>query len=477
MAELRQDSVTSAPCMTGLARRWNSPGGWREVLALALPLVLSTGAETIQFFVDSVFLMWHSRDAMAAAMQAGLTYFTCACLFIGTVGYTTTFVAQYMGAGRPKRAGAAAWQGIYVALFAGVFMLLLIPASDAVFRWAGHGGELAAMESAYFRIVCAGAPMMLVSAAISSFFSGSGRTRVVMCVQFVYTGVHILLDYALIFGKFGLPEMGITGAACAIVAGSACSTCIYVVLFLGKANRRDFGTLSSLALDLKLLSRLLRYGLPSGLHFMVDIMAFNYFVILMGRIDSMTLAASSMAFRINTFAFMPMIGLGIAVSTLVGQALGGGRPELAQKSAWSALQITLLYMTAIAAGYAFVPDLFMAPFAAQSKPSEYAALRPLAVDLLKFVAVYSIFDAGNIIFGSALKGAGDTRFVLGACLILSWGVMALPSAAAVSFGWGVYAAWSFASIYAFLIALVLMMRFLGGAWKKMRVIEPELAEE
>jgi MATE family multidrug resistance protein len=198
-----------------------------------------------------------------------------------------------------------------------------------------------------------------------------------------------------------------------------------------------------------------------------------------GRLGTASLAATNIAFNINTLAFMPMIGCGIAVSVLVGQYLGAQKTDIAQTAVYSGFHMTFIYMAGIAAGYVLVPDLFVAPFAHQADPEGFAEIYAYSVILLRFVAIYSLFDTMNIIFCSAIKGAGDTRFVMIMTVILSVFVLILPVYLAVEiFESGLMVAWVFATVYVILLGVTFFMRFVGGKWKSMRVIElePQIAE-
>jgi len=169
---------------------------------------------------------------------------------------------------------------------------------------------------------------------------------------------------------------------------------------------------------------------------------------------------------------MPMIGMGIAISVLMGQHLGENRPELAERATYSTFHLTFVYMTTIALFYVVWPDLFMKPFAAHSDPTQFAPIRELTVVLLRFVALYSIFDTMNIIFASAIKGAGDTRFAMFMIVALSISVLILPSYAAIVYlSMGIYSGWVFVTAYIIVLGMVFFFRFLGGKWKSMRVIE------
>ena len=460
-----------------IRRRWTAPGGYREVLVLAVPLVLSTGAWSIQHFVDRMFLAWHSPTAIAAAMPAGMLNYSIMCLFIGTASYVSAFVAQYHGAGRYHRIGPVMWQGLYVAALGGVIMLGLIPLAEPAFHLVGHAPEIRQLEIAYFKILCLGGLPAIAGAALSGLLAGMGHAWPVMWVNIAATGVNVVLDYGLIFGRWGLPPMGMPGAAVATVLASFFAWLIYMLIVCSRDYNRIYHTLGGWRPEKGLLLRLLRFGFPNGVEFFFDMLVFTMFVLLVGRLGTVSLAATNIAFNINTLAFMPMLGTGMAVSVLVGQYLGRDQPELAQKSTYSGFHMTFMYMLAIASAYVLVPRLFLAPFAAYSDPREFNEILTLAVTLLKFVALYSVFDAMNIIFAAAIKGAGDTRFVMFMMAVLSVFVMVLPTYWAVGhLQNGLMAAWVFATAFIILLGFSFFLRFAGGKWKTMRVIERPLPD-
>ena len=161
-----------------------------------------------------------------------------------------------------------------------------------------------------------------------------------------------------------------------------------------------------MAPDAALLRRLLRYGVPNGVNFMLDIMAFTLFLLIVGRLGAHELAATNLAFNINSLAFMPLIGCGIAVSTMVGQRLGREAPEEAEHCTWTGVHFALLYMGCMSLGYLLIPDVFLSPFGMRAEGEDFLAARDLARDLLRVVAIYCVFDAFYMIFTAALKGQG-----------------------------------------------------------------------
>lgn len=456
---------------------WDRPAGGRDVLQMALPLVVSTSLTTVMYFTDRMFLLWHSNAAMAASLPAGMLHFTLLCFPLGLVSYVSTFAAQYYGAGRRRRIGLVSWQGIWISLAAAPLFLATIPLAPLLFRLAGHEPNVAQLETVYYRVLTFGAGAALLTAAQSAFFTGIGATRVVMLVDGTAALANIALDYAWIFGHWGFPGWGIFGAGLATVVSQWLAVGLYAAIMLAARFRRPFALREGCRYDGQLVRRVFRYGAPAGLQMFLEMVAFSVVLLLLGRLGEDAMAATNLAFNINILAFMPMLGVGIAVSTLVGQQLGRNRPDLASRAAWTAFWMALAYMGSIAVAYVAVPDLFLLGHAWGTDPLRFAAIRPITVVLLRFVAAYCLFDAMSVVFASALKGAGDTRFVL-----VTAAIMAPLPVLACWLGmryldWTLLACWTAITLWICAVGLVYLGRFLQGRWRQMRVIEPGLPDE
>lgn len=456
---------------------WNGPGGGREVLALAYPLMLAHMSFTIQTFVDRLFLTWYSAEAVAGAVTGHIATFALIGLFAGTGEYLTAFIAQYIGAGRPRRVGPALWQGFYFSLGAGIIVAALSPLTEPVFALAGHGAALQRNEVTYAAIFLRGAFPIVLMATLATFFAGRGETRVVLLVNLLSTAVNAVLDWLWIFGHGGFPRAGVAGAAWATVVSQAVGALVFIALILRPAYRRAYATLSGWRFEGGLFLRLLRFGLPSGLQYSLEILSFAIFLMIVGRLGTAPLAASGITFNLNMIVFMPTLGLGVAVSSLVGRYLGADQPEPAERATWSAFKMSLVYMTACGALYLLAPKPLLMPYAAGSDPAVFTEIEGIAVVLLRFVAVYSIFDMMNVIFAAGLRGAGDTLYPMAATVLLSWGAMLVPAYLfCLVGGAGVYAAWTAATAYVALIGMLMLRRFRAGRWRSLRVIEPHLPE-
>jgi MATE family multidrug resistance protein len=447
------------------------PGGSRELLTLAAPLIVSQSFMTVQVFVDAVLLSWHDPREMTAAFPATMWFWLPFGLLQVAAGYTSTFVAQYTGAGRPHRVGPAVWQGIHFAILAGFAFLLVVPAAPYLIELGGHSTALQPLETAYLRCLSFAALPMLIMAAVNGFFSGRGQTWVVLGIEAFGTAVNVVLALVLIFGRAGFPELGIEGAGWATVAGSWASALLALALFMGPRYRSDFATVAGWRPERELFLRLLRFGGPAGSQMFLDVLVFHLFTQMIGRLGEAEMGATTLTIRLNMVAFLPMMGLGQAVCILVGQRLGGERPDLAEKSTYTGLRWVFGYMCAIALVYVTMPDTLVSLFEGDRDPQQFEAMAKIVPGLLLCVAIFSLADAVNVTFAFALRGAGDTWFVSLLTFALAWPIMVIPTAIVVWYGASVYWAWVFATAHIFAMAICFFLRFRTGKWKRMRVIE------
>lgn len=449
-----------------IQKRWSAPNGYREILTIAFPLILSTGSWSIQQFVDRMFLSWYSEDSLAAAMPAGILNFSFICVFIGTVSYAGTFVSQYTGAKEDRRIGRVLSHSLYLSFIGALMMLLIAPFSPHIFRLIGHDASLQPLETTYFRILSFGALGPILSAAFAGFFTGQGRTWPVMWINIITTAINLILDYLFIFGVGPIEPMGIKGAAIATIIAGFSSIIMYMVLIYTPENRSRFAIDTSWLPDFTFLKRFLHFGLPSGMHFFLEIMGFTGFILILGRLGTEELAATNIAININSMAFMPMLGLGITVSMLVGQNIGSGNPDKAHYATNSAVQLGTAYMVFCALLYILIPKLFIAPFDATESVANTTII------LLRFVAFYALFDTCSILYSHAIKGAGDTHFVMRITTYLSLFVLIIPTFfAVVVYETNLFFPWAFCATFIFSMGMIFLFRFRQGKWKKMSVIE------
>lgn len=461
-------------------------GSFRELFVVSLPLIISAGSHSLMNVADRVMLAGYRPDdaaagsvldIIAAVTPAGMMLWTVACIPIGTILYANTFIAQFDGAGKKRELVASFWHAVWLAIVSGLLMLCCLPFSRTVFEYAGHAENVVVQEVAYFNTLCAGSVLLLLSTALSCFFSGRQKTSTVMYVNIVSVVVNVVLDYALIYGHWGLPALGITGAAVATLLARVCDIGLFSFLVWKESRRGKYPLMTSWRLERSLLLKYLRFGVPSGLHYFVDNSGFLAFLLIVGSLNRDAMAATNLAFSVNSLIFIPLLGFGTAVQTLVGHHIGAGLPAAATRTTWNAVRMSIFWTGTAAVLLVFFPTLSLQPFltfAADSVGDNHSIdlVLPVAAGLLKFVAIYSIFDAMAVVFASALRGAGDTVFPMILTMFSSWFVMTIPAwLIARSSSASIHLLWMTCTAHILLMGMAMLFRFLSGQWKLIKVTE------
>jgi MATE family multidrug resistance protein len=227
-----------------------------------------------------------------------------------------------------------------------------------------------------------------------------------MFVSFVGMLFNIPLDYALIYGWWIFPEMGILGAALATVFSWLLIVVVYSVLIFDRQNISRFNLAGSKKLDRDLMGRLIKFGLPGSLQFSLDVFAFTFFVFMVGRLGAAELAINNIVLSIESIAFMPALGFSIGLSTLAGQALGKNDVNLATKVTRQTIHILGAYILVLVLVLTAAPQWILALFMDADTPAYFS----LGITLMRIMSIYIIFDGLYMVYIGLLKGAGDTRF-------------------------------------------------------------------
>lgn len=445
---------------------------WKEILVIAWPLIVANSFWNLQLTIDRVFLGNYSTDALGAAMAVMGVFWTPMALVQQTAAYVTTFVAQYFGAKRFQMIGPAVWQSLYIGVIGGLLFLGLIPLSGLIFGSMGHSANLEALEIEYFQALCYSALPTALVAAAGGFFTGLGNSRVIMWINCVGLIANVLFDYLLIFGNLGFPAMGIAGAGYATALANWAAAFYGLALVFKKKHEKEYSMHSGWKPSVDLMKRFLKYGLPSGLQWALEGLAFTIFLIFVGQMadGDAALASSGIVVTVMMLAILPAMGVAQAVAVLVGQHLGEKKPELAENSTWSGLQVAAMYIASVGLSFALFPNFYLAWFHNPSNVELWSQVSTMVPYLLLFVAFFTSFDSMNLVFSFALKGAGDTRFVTLIALTIPWPLMVLPTYLMKEWNGAVYWAWGAASVYGITQAMIFLRRFIGGKWKQMSVI-------
>ena len=441
-----------------------APGGVREVAILAYPVILTQISMTAMGIVDSAMVGTLGATELGSVGFGGIWLWTFACLFVGTMSGVQTFVSQRAGAGADAECGAWAWQGIYaVAPMTLVATTIIFFGATDLMRLLGPSEELQPLAASYVSVRSLGMLGLICAVSFSSFFRGIGDTRTPLYATLCANGVNVVLDYGLIFGELGLPEMGVTGAGIATAIAEWIYLLAMIVPFLRVGIRERYHATNRTPRPHD-MRRLLRTGLPIGGQWWLEMVSFAAFTTLVAKMGDESMAASQAFVALLSISFMQAIGLGTAVQTLVGQYIGADDPEHSKTAFHSGLKLAVLLAGAIALLFTAVPETLMRIFT--SDPEVIRLGRPLM-----FVgAIFQFFDAFGIVADGALRGAGDTRWPFLIRLALAWGVFVpLAYFVGIVLDGGLTWAWAAGGVHVLMLSAALVWRFRSGAWRHITI--------
>jgi len=443
--------------------------GVGEVVRLAVPMVLNTVSYTIMQFVDGLMVSRVGTEAFSAQLGGGISAFTAVCFFMGTLSCVSTFASQHLGAGRPERAARYAWQGIWLGVVAAAALAALVPAAPHLFRLFGHAPEVTRLETRYFQILIGGAIFHLTARGLGAWFVGMHRPTVTLVAGVAANLVNVAANYVLIFGHLGFPALGLAGAGIGTVLGFITEAAILGAVFLFGPLADEYQTRRQWRPARRELADLLRIGSPAGAMFVGDLLMWTIFMVgIIGSFGTEAIAATNILNRYWHLCFMPAIGVSAAVTAIVGRYCGARQPHLAWRRAHAGLVLVEAYMIACGVGVWLFRDALVGLFNESGDP----AVQRMATQAILFLLICQAFDALNVTFIGALRGAGDTLWPGVVQLALAYGVGLAGSALVAHLApeWGILGPWSAASLYVIVLGLLMWGRFLSGRWKRMTVV-------
>lgn len=441
----------------------------KDVTSIAFPMVLSQASETINLFVDRLFLSRLGKLFIAGAMSGGLTTYNVMSLFIGVIGYVNAIVAQNDGAGNKRNCARATAQSIRIAFIGWPLLIAAIPLVRMLFVGLGHLPEQVELEMTYLRILVFGSIFGLLRHALAGFFIGLGRTRIVMIANLIGMLINIPANWILIFGKLGMPAMGIAGAAIGTLLGSLTILLILTLVYFSPAYRKEFGTAEELRFNPKLFRIQTKFGIPAGVEVFLNVSAFNLFVQLMHSYGPDTAAAVTIAFNYDILAFIPMLGLGFAATTLTGRYVGAQNIPGAEHSvrltmivAWTLASVLVILFVSAARP---LVNIF-----ATGLEGGGADVAPMARTMLRYAAIYILADATQLILTGALRGAGDTKFVMRLSVIMHWVFAGIAWYAIKVAAIPPVSMWRIFIYFVISLGIAMFLRYRFGKWRTMSLI-------
>lgn len=454
-------------------RNFIGRGGYLEICRIAYPLILMSASNGIMQLTDRLFLARNSTLDVGAAISAGILYFTLFCFFMVTCNFTAAMVAQYHGAHQRLNLLRAVWAGQTLAVAAGLFITFVIPLiGPAVFLNSEQPPELIGRQIDYFISLLPSGVFACFAGPYFSFFSGQGRTRPVAVINIVACLLNIPLNWMFIFGKCGLPALGIYGAGIATSICAMVSTVAVMVYFYSQ-NQRRIPTRKRWEFHPDFVLRLVRFGAPAGFQTLVDVGAFMLLALWIGKLGSASVAATGIALSINNLFFLPLMGLADATAIVAGQYIGRKRQGIAERAVYRAWRISAIYALFGVMVYLCFPEALATCFAPRRDSGvDFGEVIRISAGVLTAAALFNACDSVKFIFMGGLRGAGDTLAIFLLNSLTAWGLL-VPGIYILTrvFPATIYQVWGFVAFCGVVDSMVFLWRFGSGKWRKIRMIE------
>jgi len=441
------------------------PPTLRDLFTLAWPVILARAAQSVVGFTDAVFVASLGPDALAATGNGALNALAVFMLPVGVAFIVQSFAAQLHGGGEAAKLRRHGWYGLGIAALAQVAALALIPAVPWLLARADYTPAVRALMGQYVALRLVGVGAAVGTEALGNWFGGQGNTRVGFVASLLVMLLNVPLAWVFIHGGFGVPAMGVRGAAIASVVATGTGFAYAAAAFV-RAGRDVPGRVGWRGEEFR---RVLRFGLPNGVNWFLEFAAFLFFIdVVFAGMGTAALAALMAVLQLNNVAFMPAFGLSSAGAIHVGQALGAkdhdGVPRLVRRT----LGVACGWAAAVGALYLLAPRFILRPFAPES-PAARAAFVDAAAPLLWVAVAWQLFDAASLALGEALRAAGDTAWPMRARIAMSWGLFVPVTLATARAGAGPALTLGWVVVYMGALTALLAWRFRSGAWRAMEL--------
>jgi MATE family multidrug resistance protein len=432
----------------------------RATLTLGLPLIGSHLAQMSLHVVDTIMLGWYSVPALAAGVLGASSFFVVFILGSGFAQAVMPMVASALGRGDEAQVRRDTRMGIWLSVAFGILCYPLFWWSQPILLAAGQQPEVAALAQDFLRIAGLGMIPALLVMALKSYLAALGRTQVVLWATIAAVFMNIAVNWALIFGNWGFPELGVRGAAWASVVAQGL-TILVLALYAGfLPDLRRFHLFQRFwRADPAALAQVFRLGLPIGLTGLAESALFHASALMMGWIGARELAAHGIALQACSLAFVVHLGLANAATVRTGRADGAADAQGLRDGARVAIALSAGFGLLVVTLFLTVPTQIIAAFLDLSKPGS-AEIVTIGVMLLALGALFQMADAMQVIALGLLRGIKDTRVPMWLATLSYW-VIGIPAGylLAFPFGYGDVGIWLGLVIGLMAAATLLMARF------------------
>ncbi|MBI5067046.1 MAG: MATE family efflux transporter [Deltaproteobacteria bacterium] len=444
----------------------------RGLLGLAWPIVVSRSAQVVVGISDAVMVSHLGEEALAATTAGAINAFTFFIFPMGVVFIVGSFASQLWGRGDLAGARRYGFYGLLVAAATQLLGLLGIPVAAWVLARLDYAPGVQALMDGYLELRLWSAGPAIGIEALGAYYGGLGNTRLPMRASVVAMFLNVGGNWLLIDGHLGAPALGVAGAALASTLSTWAVFVAFLAVFLRDGRPEDRMVPRLRAAE---LWRTLRFGLPSGLNWLMEFLAFSFFLnLVVAGLGTTAVAAFMAVIQLNSAAFMPAFALASAGAILAGQAIGAGDRDAVPRLVALTTKVAAAWQSLVGLAYLTVPELALSPFARD--PGSRQALLEVGVRMLMLSSAWQLGDAAANVLAEALRAAGDTSFTMWARVAVAWLFFVPGSWITVRLlGGGDVGATLWFVAYLWVLAAVLWWRFRTGAWRKIELVEPAVA--
>ena len=391
----------------------------KRILNVSIPLMGSMVGNLIMMLVDRICLARYSSDALSASGPAIYTAMAIIGVFVSIVGFSRSFVAQAFGRAGQGEAAYQAAVGILIGIALATLLFLLAPLIELIPFLSSRPINITRLESQFLYWAAYFGSVMTLNVELSSYFNGIGKTRITLIVGLIGQAVDIFMTIGLVFGKFGLPELGMRGSAIGTLLGTLTMFVFYFYYIPSDVwanvkalivKRSSF----SVAAMLPRIKKSLALGACTG----IDNFGSVFFIWMIAGLGAISLAANNVNLTITNIGIIPLIGLSIGCSVLCGNAIGEDDYPQIPKILFVTMAIELMYIAVISFFQIATPGLILSPFGLSDKPE----IQGVAFATSRILWTYSVAFALAMTGSSVLESFGLTRFLFITRLVLMWAV-------------------------------------------------------
>ena len=405
----------------------------RAILVLGLPLVGSHLAQFAVQMTDTIMLGWYDVSALAALVLGGTFFFVTFIMGSGFALAVMPVVAAAAASGETAQVRRVTRMALWLSLIFGVLVMPVFIFAEPLLLAIGQDAQIAAMAGTYLAIAGWGLIPALLVMVLRSYLAGLERTQIVLWIIVVAAVLNGVLNYALIFGNWGAPELGIRGAAIASVVLQVVSL-VALVAYAALVTPEHALFQRLWRPDWEAFRSIFALGWPIGLTMLAEVGLFSATAIMMGWIGTIQLAAHGIAIQLASLSFLIHLGLANAATIRAGQALGRGDEAELRRGALVVIAISVAIALAAVLVFVSIPHLLVGLFIGPQDPARPAVLAA-GVALLYVAALFQMADSGQVMALGLLRGLRDTKAPMIFAAVSYW-LIGVPASYVLGFSLG-----------------------------------------